>query len=323
MAGPIAGYPLLPGRYLKVKPRVVTQSGTDRVAYSESPRGRLFERAAQLDSDQANLAHNRRLKQTLSPEHAAMRVRTLIRRRTQLELLAAAARRGAPARLTRRRTQSPPAGGRCQLLEFGDDGVWLSLPEDSDVTASSRGVAVLVEFDHEGRQFRFPAEVRRCEAHLFERHGPLPAVLVSLPLRVAVIRDCDRRGAGRITLPEDQGLRARLTRVNNRNRTYELSVRDISDGGLGGRLADPTLAGELDSESLYWAEVELGPDKRPLDFVVRLIHVCREAGTTGWGFSPGDDTEGYRRNLRRLRDYVEHQRSAAPAAPPPQPALGG
>lgn len=233
----------------------------------------------------------------------------LTRRRNQLELLHNACAARAPGILRRRRPRSTPGDPHnTRLLGMSSEYLWLTWPIDASESTIHADVGILVEFDQGGRRYRFPACVCERETYPNEYEGPVDALRVTLPLRVELADTEERRSFERIDLSGCPDLPLRLVHITNKHRTATARLTDISLGGFGATF-EHDQSEAVGSDSLFWVELRLRPDDRPIDFVARLVHENEADGavTTGWEFCATEDDGSYRRNLRQLQSFVAEQ----------------
>jgi hypothetical protein len=243
-----------------------------------------------------------------------MVTQSMTRRSKQLALLHEACRQPAAAVVCRRR----PAGQagtphNTRLLELASDGLWLVWPDDAKPATFPDGAAVQLTFELNGLRYRCPSIARGRQVREVDCLGPVAALQLDVPLRVAVEDPADRRVFERLDVTAVGPLTVQLVHLTNKNRSTTGRLTDISLGGFGAELAPDALA-QIDDQALFWVGLALEPTDRPLDFIARLTHRRGETTDrgvqTGWEFCAADDDTTYRRNLRRLRDYVAQQSAA-------------
>jgi c-di-GMP-binding flagellar brake protein YcgR len=243
-----------------------------------------------------------------------MVTQSMTRRSKQLALLHEACRQPAAAVVCRRRPAGqagPPHNTR--LLELAADGLWLAWPDNTKSAAFPDGASVQLSFELNGLRYRCPSIARGRQVREVEYLGPVAALQLDVPLRVTVDDPAERRVFERLDAMAVGPLMVQLVHLTNKNRATTGRLTDISLGGFGAEL-EPAALAQIDDQALFWVGLELEPTDRPLDFIARLTH-RRGAGTTGgvqtgWEFCAADDDTTYRRNLRRLRDYVAQQSAA-------------
>lgn len=232
-----------------------------------------------------------------------MGFQSLVRRKTQLALLAAACDRHEPALLCLRgrdRESETDKQFDSHFLSLQPDGLlldWAGRP-------APRG-PVRVKFGHCGQQFILEAMARGVlDLPGRERRT---AVKLGLPIR---LQRSETRRAQRVSFEGDAVVVATFHGVLDSRMCFESALIDISTRGLSVRTDEPCAAG-LKAGDLCWAEFVLPRGDGAFQFVVRVIHArTRESGEAviGWVFQPGDD--GEMDQLQRLATYLE-SRSAS------------
>ena len=243
--------------------------------------------------------------QKVGSEGAIVACRTLLRRRTQLALLADACGKRVSALLVLRGRSA--AAQETELLALERDGIVLSWIDGQSAALLVSGQPVEVRFEHGGEHYVFGAVVRELLRPTGTKGHALPMLKLSLPLRLERAR---RRKDMRLALTGVPPILGTFTHVVDARRQFDARVTDIADGGVGvtARAADVAWPHTGD---LYWLELKL-PDKTgPCEFVVRLAHL-RPANSgdelaMGWVFQPMDDAANYEKCLRRLERFVARQ----------------
>lgn len=225
-----------------------------------------------------------------------MAFRSLVRRKAQLALLAAACERQEPARVRIRGVHPASAEPHdSHMLALQPDG--LLLDWNGGPVPSGR---VSVAFGHRGHQYSLDAESRGV-VELPGATRRASAIKLGLPLRL--IRRSTRRSV-RYSLADRPVVIASFHGVLDARLCFEARIDNLSGGGMcvvtaDGRAAAAPLA------TLCWVEFVLGGDDGParFEFVVRLTRaepLPDGAARLGWAFQPGDDGELHDRRLREI-----------------------
>jgi hypothetical protein len=231
-----------------------------------------------------------------------MACRTLLRRRTQLTLLAQVCEQGGPARVCLRGRRA--VSGTLRLTTLERDGL-LAVWEDRCVPEMEvAGRPLEVRFDHDGESYGFRAVSRgRVQS------GPSgeTALKLSMPLRVDRARQRRHVRLGLQDLPRLDGT---FTHVVDARRQFTARLTDIGDGGVGvtARRADVP---ELYTGDLFWMDLVLPGERSQSEFIVRLVHLRPVRNTDevamGWVFQPGDEPASHETYVRRLEAFVARQ----------------
>jgi hypothetical protein len=240
--------------------------------------------------------------QKVGSEGAIVACRTLLRRRTQLALLADACGKRVSALLVLRGRST--AAQQTELLALERDGIVLSWIDGQSAALLVSGQPVEVRFEHGGEHYVFGAIVRELLRPTGARSHTFPMLKLSLPLRLERARP---RKDIRLALTGVPPIMGTLTHVVDTRRQFDAQVTDIADGGVGVRARAADVA-RLHTGDLYWLELKL-PDKAgPCEFVVRLAYLrpvnSGDELAMGWVFQPTDDAANYEKCLRRLEQFV-------------------
>ena len=234
-----------------------------------------------------------------------MACRTLLRRRTQLALLAAACEQHAPALVSLRRQRA--ISGEARLVSLERDGVLLEWAEDAAMNINVANRPVEVRFRHGDAQYVFYATFQGA-APGSEPHGGRNAKL-SLPLRVEGVR---HREQIRLNLADVTPISATFTHVIDARHEFKARLTDVGDGGIGVRARGADI-GQLHTGDLFWFEPDVPDLKTRCEFVVRLAHLrpLRNSDhvAMGWAFQPTDDSDNHQERLRHLESFIAHQRA--------------
>lgn len=240
-----------------------------------------------------------------------MACRTLLRRKTQMNLLEQACARGLAARLALRGV--PMDSEAVELAALERDGVLVACVAGRIPEAEVKGRPVEVRFEHEGEHYVFRAVTRGCVSRCLPGTETPPRLKLSLPLRLERAR---RRQHIRLTARDLPLIEGTFTHVVDGRRQFKARLTDIGDGGIGvtARTAEVS---QLYTGDLFWVDMELPGEETRSEFVVRLVHLRPVRNTDqlamGWVFQPTDDVADYERYVRRLEALVAHRRPPASA----------
>lgn len=234
-----------------------------------------------------------------------MACQTLLRRKTQLALLAGACEQGAAARIGLRRRAA--ATGEARLVALERDGVLVRWTGDRVRQAEVPGQPVEVRFEHAGEQYGFFASARGCVGRRLEHDKRHELLKLSLPLRLEQGR---RRAQARLAFEGRPPLTATFTHVVDDRRQFQAQLTDIADGGVG-VVARADDVSRLHTGDLFWMDIDLPGETSCPEFVVRLTHLRPVKNTDtlamGWAFQPADDAAHYEKSLRRLEAFAARQ----------------
>jgi c-di-GMP-binding flagellar brake protein YcgR len=236
-----------------------------------------------------------------------MACQTLLRRKTQLALLASACARHAHSRIRLRRRAS--ATGEAELVALERDAVLAAWTGAGLHEAEVPDQPVQVHFEHDGEHYTFFAVTRgRVGRHT----GPEARRLLklSLPLRLERARDREHL---RLALKGGPPLTATFTHVVDDRRQFQATLTDIADGGIG-VVAPRGDVTRLYTGDLFWVDVELPGETTRLEFVARLVHLRPIKNTDklamGWAFQPADEVSSHERYLRRVKAFIARRQPA-------------
>ena len=231
-----------------------------------------------------------------------MACRTLLRRKTQLDLLRAACENGRRAHLSLRGRRT--VSKKTAMVTLEHDGLVLAWDDDRIVEAEIAGQPLEVAFEHEGEHFVFRAVSRGATESRDLGDGEAACLKLSLPLRVERAR---RRRHMRWECPAETPLECFFIHVVDERRQFKARLGDLGDGGVG-VIAQTTEVSQLYTGDLYWVTLELPGEKTRFELAVRLIHLRPVRQThqiaMGWAFQPADDLALYQRYLRRLESLI-------------------
>lgn len=231
-----------------------------------------------------------------------MACRTLLRRRTQLTLLAQACGQGRAARVCMRGRRQ--ISGTLRLTALERDGVLVTWAEERVPEIEVKGRPLEVRFDYEGESYVFHAVSRGCVGPSSAGSAAKSTLKLSLPLRVERAR---RRQHIRLNLQSLPRLEGTFTHVVDARRQFKACLTDIADGGVGvtARQADVP---QLHTGDLFWVDVVLPGEQTRSEFIVRLVHLRPVRNTDelamGWVFQPTDELANYESYVRRLEAFV-------------------
>ena len=234
-----------------------------------------------------------------------MACRTLLRRRTQLTLLAQACEQGHAARVHVR--GGPEVGGTLRLTALERDGVLVRWAERRVPEIEVEGQSLEVRFEHEGESYVFRAVSRGCVGSGSAGTAARTQLKLSLPLRVERAR-C--RQHIRLDLRGLPGIEGTFTHVVDARRQFQARLTDVGDGGAGAtaRRADVP---QLYTGDLFWLDVVLPGEQTRSEFILRLVYLRPVRNTDelamGWVFQPTDELANYERYVRRLEAFVARQ----------------
>ena len=236
-----------------------------------------------------------------------MACRTLLRRKTQLDLLRTVCEQGRRAFLSLRGRRT--VSHKVTLESIESDGLICSWMDDHIAEAEVAGQPLEFAFEHKGEHFIFQAVSRGAT-----RHGTARGLRVSLPPRVERAR---RRRQLRLEAPADPPMECSFTQVVDERRQFRGCITDFSDGGVG-VVAQTNEVSQLYTGDLYWLTLTLPDNELPLELVVRLIHLRPIRHTDrlamGWAFQPSDDRTQYEQYVRRLEALIDQDRRSSSVA---------
>ena len=227
-----------------------------------------------------------------------MACRTLLRRKTQLDLLARVCAQGVTAHLALRRNTA--VIGVVALTALERDGVlvnWIGQPVPE---VELKGQPVEVRFEYEGEHYVFRAVSRECFGRSRSAADAGAGMKLGLPVRLEHAR---RRRHVRLVPPDLPPIEGTFTHVIDGRRQFRARLTDIADGGIGvtARARDVP---RLFTGDLFWVELELPGEAAHPEVVVRLVHLRPIPRTDemamGWVFQPTDDVANYDSYVRRL-----------------------
>lgn len=237
-----------------------------------------------------------------------MACQTLLRRKTQLDLLKTVCEQGRRAYLSLRGRRT--VSKKTALLTLEHDGLVLAWDDERIVEAEIAGQPLEVAFEHEGEHFVFRAVSRGATESPDSGDEARACVKLSLPLRVERAR---RRRHLRLEFAVEARFEGQFTHVVDERRQFKARVTDLGDGGMG-VVAQTTDVSHLYTGDLYWITMELPGDQTPVELAARLIHVRPIRHThqiaMGWAFQSADDPTTYERYLRRLEALIGRQSSS-------------
>jgi hypothetical protein len=239
-----------------------------------------------------------------------MACRTLLRRRTQLALLASACQQGARACINLRRRGH--ATGEVRLESLEHDGVLLVWAGCRIQGAELPGQPVDVHFEHQGERYAFSA-ITRQHADCTNKCAARGLLKLSLPLR---LERADRRRQLRVELNGLPPIVARFTHVVDDRRQFEAQLTNIAERGIAVTAQSADVA-RLHTGDLFWVDIELPGEASRSEFVVRLAHLRPIKHTDklamGWAFQPADDPTSCEKYLRRVEAFVARRQGAGNA----------
>ncbi len=232
-----------------------------------------------------------------------MACRTLLRRKTQMDLLERACEQRAAAHIGLRGKTATNC--QAELAAIERDGILITWVHEPLREAEVEGRSVEVRFEHEGECYVFYAvSWGRVGPGLSEVEAE-PRVKLSLPLRVERARH--RRHIRVALLRNLPPIEGTFTHVVDGRRQFQARLTDIADGGMGvtARTEEVT---QLYTGDLFWVDMKLPGEKARAEFVVRLIHLRPIRNTDrlamGWAFQPTDDVSNYETYLQRLEAFI-------------------
>jgi len=231
-----------------------------------------------------------------------MACRTLLRRKTQLDLLEQACRQGRLARINPRGRKA--VSGEATLAVLDRDGLVLVWEKDRIAEVEVPGQPLEVFFEHEDEHFVFRTVTSGGVICAPPGVDPRRCIKLNLPLRVERAR---RRNSIRLDLSDGPITEGVFTHVVDGRRQFTARIINLNEGGVGvtARAADVT---KLYTGDLFWIEMCLPGEKKDDEFVVRLVHLrpIKHADriAMGWAFQPTDDIANYERYVRRLEAFI-------------------
>lgn len=231
-----------------------------------------------------------------------MACRTLLRRKTQLDLLKAACEQRSAAHLSLRGSRS--TSRKIILVEMGDDVLGCLWSDDRIPEAECPGRALEVVFEFDGERLIFQTLSQGTLSWETGDGRTYPGLLLNLPLRVERAR---RRRQFRLEPPDDPPLECLFTQVVDERRQFRARITDINEGGIG-VVARTNEVAPLYTGDLYWTTLSFPDLDAPVELVARLIHLRPIRHTDqlamGWSFQPGEDRTRLERYLRRLETLL-------------------
>ena len=233
-----------------------------------------------------------------------MACRTLLRRKTQIDLLARACEQGVTARLALRGNAG--LSGTVKLTGLERDGLLVTWVAQRIPEVELEGQPVEVRFEHEGEHYVFRSVSRAC-ASRSPSGAAEPRLRLSLPLRLDRAR---HRRHVRLNAPDLPPIEGTFTHVVDARRQFQARLTNISNGGIGvrARVADVL---QLYTGDLFWVDMELPGEQTRSEMVVRLVHLRPIRRTDelamGWVFQPTDDVANHEKYLRRLEAFIAHR----------------
>jgi len=228
---------------------------------------------------------------------------TLIRRRTQLDLLGALCATRARARLV------PPGGtpdhplANSRFLELTSNQLILEYPAASTPDEWATGRPLDVYFSHEGtlRTFRTRPLGPATTA------AGVRVLRLGMPLYLELL---ERRDTFRASLGSVGPITAAFTSIDDNQQHFPAELTNFSNGGLGAVTASDDSA-TIRRGGVYWAVCELPGEPQPLEFVVRLVHVRPDPTgdnlVLGAVFCGGDDPTRLHQQVQTLARFVRRQ----------------
>jgi hypothetical protein len=236
-----------------------------------------------------------------------MACRTLLRRRTQLNLLSQACEQACPASISVRGRREISAALRLATLER--DGVLAAWANGRVPEIEVAGQAVEVRFEHEGESYVFRSVSRGCVGGE-PTAAATPLLKLSLPLNVARARG---RQHVRLTVQGLPSVVGTFTHVVDGRKQFKAHLTNVGDGGVGVTARRDEVP-QLHTGDLFWIDVVLPGEQTRSEFVVRLAYlrpvVDSDELVMGWAFQPGDESANYETCVRRLEAFVARQVSS-------------
>ena len=233
-----------------------------------------------------------------------MACRTLLRRKSQLDVLASACEQNAVARVGLRRRAA--VGGEARLVAIKRTGLRLAWMGDRLPDIELEGHQVEVRFECAGEHYVFAAVTRGCVGPepgcVTDETAPL--IELSLPLRLEIAR---RRRPVRLVLDDQPPIMGTFTHVIDDRRQFCAQLQNIGDGGLG-IAAKTSEVSRLHTGDLFWVDMRLPGERTYSELIVRLVYLRpiknSDQLAMGWAFQPTDDVANHERYLRRLAAFI-------------------
>jgi c-di-GMP-binding flagellar brake protein YcgR len=233
---------------------------------------------------------------------------TLVRRRTQLDLLGALC-------ATRARAQLVPPGGtperplaNSRFLELTGNALVLEHPVAGGPADWASGTSMDVYFSHEGTLRTFRTRSLGPATTAGQR-----VLRLAMPLYLEVL---ERRDTFRASLTGVGPIHATFTSLDDDRQSFLAELTNFSTGGLGAVLAAPS-APAVRRGGVYWAACELPGEAQRLEFVVRVVHAQPDAARAnvvlGAVFCAGDDPTRLHEQVQTLARFVRRQENTRPA----------
>ncbi len=235
---------------------------------------------------------------------------TIVSRKSQLALLAAACARRARLELRARRG-SPSLRAESRFAGLRSGALLVDWDQGGGPgTFERNGTALQVRFRENGRAYVFSTASRGMASEEAEAG---PALSLQVPLR---IERAEHRRHPRVLLPECAEFLVGITPLRGNTRGFELRLRDFSLTGLGGRSFGE--AGTLEVGAWCWVDVRFPPPARGFDLIARCV-ACREVEGSaecelGFSFESGEESSGRERRIARLEEFVRSRFGVQDAA---------
>ncbi len=236
---------------------------------------------------------------------------SLNRRKTQLELLAAACASRDRARVRRVGGPEAPPVAVTRFLALRDDDLLLDWPLGGLSQNVSSDALVDVHFEREQQRYAFRTRTRGRMIWTCGRRGVVPAWRLAAPL---CVEPREQRTNPRVSLTNFGCITARFTNVADPQRMFAARLTNLATGGLGG-IAPLSASRVARSGDLYWANFALPHESGPCEPVVRLVHVRANEGAGALSFggifcaSDGVPAQGEQRT--RIERFIFRSQGAA------------
>jgi hypothetical protein len=241
-----------------------------------------------------------------------MPMRSIIRRKSQLELIDRACRSRAPARIVRRAQPRGEPTASTRLVALQRDGVLLEQPTRNIAADAPSDALYDVTFQSDdGRTYTFAAAAVSAARPALRRGQARPTWKLGLPLRVDAR---ERRRAPRRAAPVVHPVEVELTDPAHPERVLRGRLVDISAGGIAVRI-ERRPSGRISFGQAVWVRFQMPGERAPFEFVVSVRH-CRilhpgDALLLGLSFCGGEDPATHAERIHRLTGYS--MRVTAPA----------
>lgn len=235
----------------------------------------------------------------------------LVGRRTQREVLALACDERRQAHVVAARGEKPRAAEiRTRFLALAENELLLRLPRPKGSSLASPGVLVDVHFEHEQEYLTFRCASLGSGTWSPAGRRPVAAWRLAMPVR---LDPCRQRWHCRSALPPAPPIVARFTAVDETGCTFDAALRNLSAGGLGVELPRSSSCAARPGR-LYRVTFELPDESGPLAFIVRVVHVQRDAGGVarriGCTYGASDDPSLRDAQLDRIEQFIRRQATA-------------